>query len=170
VNEFGFPYIDAVTIAGDMELATYFDTCAALGLCSVKGIKNWILSDISAYRNKGIPLENLSERRLCELIAFIEKGDISNATGKKVFELILSENKAPSEIIKEHGFIQIADTGFIESLVAEVLAAEQKSVEDYKRGKTNAMGYLVGQCMKKSGGKAKPDLVKAEVVKRLNEV
>jgi aspartyl-tRNA(Asn)/glutamyl-tRNA(Gln) amidotransferase subunit B len=169
VNEFKFAYIDAVTIAGDMELAGYFDVCASLELCSVKGIKNWLLGDISAYRNKGISLENLTERRLCELIAFIEKGDISNSTGKKVFEIILEENKSPAEIIKEHGFIQIADTGFIENIVDEVFASEQKSVEDYKRGKTNAMGYLVGQCMKKSGGKAKPDLVKAEVLRRLTD-
>ena len=99
----------------------------------------------------------------------VEKGSISNSAAKKVFEIILSDDKDPADIIKEQGLVQNSDTDFLEQLAKDILAANEKSVADYKNGKTNALGYLVGQCMKASKGKANPGIVKEIVTKMLTE-
>ena len=87
---------------------------------------------------------------------------------KKVFAVIVEEDKDPIAIIEEKGMKQNSDTGFLEQLAKDVLAQNEKSVTDYKNGKTNALGYLVGQCMKASKGKANPGIVKEIVTKMLN--
>ena len=100
------------------------------------------------------------------------RGKRRNAMGsgkqaKIVFEEIL-KGKEPKQVVEEKGMKQNSDTGFLEQLAKDVLAQNEKSVTDYKNGKTNALGYLVGQCMKASKGKANPGIVKEIVTKMLN--
>ena len=111
----------------------------------------------------------LTPQRLTELIVQVEKGVISNSSAKKVFQIVLETGKEPLAIIEEKGMAQNSDTGFLEQLAKDVLANNEKSVNDYKNGKTNALGYLVGQCMKASKGKANPGIVKEIVTKMLSE-
>lgn len=170
VNELGLTQSEAAVIVDSIEKSRLFDECTVLGGCSAKSLFNWISGDISKYMNetgKDISATPLSAKRLTDLIASIEKGTISNAAGKIVFEAILTEDKNPADIIEEKSLAQNSDTAVLEKLAEEVLANNQKSVEHYKNGKTNALGFLVGQCMKASQGKANPGLMKEIVLKKL---
>jgi aspartyl-tRNA(Asn)/glutamyl-tRNA(Gln) amidotransferase subunit B len=111
----------------------------------------------------------LTAKRLCEMISSVEKGVISNSAAKRVMQIVIDEDKEPQQIIEELGLVQNSDVGFLENLAREVLAKNEKSVNDYKNGKTNAMGYLIGQCMKESKGKANPGMIKEIVIKLLEE-
>ncbi|MGN0622227.1 MAG: Asp-tRNA(Asn)/Glu-tRNA(Gln) amidotransferase subunit GatB [Porcipelethomonas sp.] len=170
VGDFGLSQIDATLIAEDLEKSALFDSCNSLNRCKPKNISNWILSDISKYVNetgKDISDTKLSAELLCDMIEKIEKGVISNSAGKTVFEEIIENGGNIDEIIEKKGLAQNSDTDFIENLVKEVFANNEKSINDYKNGKTNALGYLVGQCMKASKGKANPGIVKETVTKML---
>ena len=172
VFDFGLSQTDATLIAEDVSRSTLFDACVAIGTCKPKSISNWILSDIAKYTNetgKRIEETALTPEHLTALVEQVEKGVISNASAKKVFAVIVEENKDPVAVIEEKGMKQNSDTGFLEQLAKDVLAQNEKSVNDYKNGKTNALGYLVGQCMKASKGKANPGIVKEIVTRMLNE-
>lgn len=172
VFDFGLSQTDATLIAEDVSRATFFDACVALNKCTPKSISNWILSDIAKYTNetgKAIEDTALTPEHLTALIEQVEKGVISNSSAKKVFQIIVEEDRDPVEIIQEKGMAQNSDVDFLEDLAKKVLAENEKSVNDYHNGKTNALGYLVGQCMKASKGKANPGLVKEIVTRMLTE-
>ncbi|MGN1480457.1 Asp-tRNA(Asn)/Glu-tRNA(Gln) amidotransferase subunit GatB [Porcipelethomonas sp.] len=170
VNDLGLSQMDATLIAEDMEKSALFDKCNSLKVCKPKNVSNWILSDISKYVNetgKAISQTNLTAEKLCTLIARIDKGVISNSAGKTVFDEIMKNGGEIDAVIDAKGLAQNSDTDFIENLVKEVFANNEKSINDYKNGKTNALGYLVGQCMKASKGKANPGIVKETVTRML---
>ncbi len=170
VTDFKLTQIDATLIAEDMEKSALFDACNALNICKPKNISNWILADISKFVNetgKNISETKLTPKLLCAIIEKIEKNVISNSAGKTVFMEIIENGGNIDEIIEKRGLAQNSDTDFIENLVKEVFANNEKSINDYKNGKTNALGYLVGQCMKASKGKANPGIVKETVTKML---
>ncbi len=172
VKQDGLSQIDATLIAEDIDKSRLYDECSALKKCKPKSISNWILSDISKFTNdtgRSILDTPLTAERLAELIAAVEKGTISNSAAKKVFDIIIKDGGEPADIIEKQGLAQNSDMGFLEQLVKDVMAANEKSVTDYKNGKTNALGYLVGQCMKASKGKANPGIVKELVTKALSE-
>ena len=132
---------------------------------------NWITGDISRYINEtGKSIfddTKLTANRLCELIGVIESGAISTNAGKTVFEELLVSDKTVKEIIEEKGLAQISDKTALYDIAKQVLADNEKSVNDYKGGKTNALGFLVGQCMKASKGKANPGLMKEIILELL---
>lgn len=168
LREFGLSQVDASLLVEDPEKAKLFEDTTAKKQCSPKSVCNWILGDISKQMNeKMLPLSeiNISAESLSELLALIESGKISNATGKTVFEEMLVSDKMPSIIVKEKGFIQISDEGQLETIVQDVLKNNQKSVEDYHNGKTNALGFLVGQCMKATKGQGNPAKMKEILLK-----
>ncbi|MDD6097193.1 MAG: Asp-tRNA(Asn)/Glu-tRNA(Gln) amidotransferase subunit GatB [Oscillospiraceae bacterium] len=172
VKQDGLSQIDATLIAEDIDKSRLYDDCSALKKCKPKSISNWILSDISKFTNdtgRSILDTPLTAERLAELIAAVERGTISNSAAKKVFDIIIKDGGEPADIIEKQGLAQNSDMGFLEQLVKDVMAANEKSVTDYKNGKTNALGYLVGQCMKASKGKANPGIVKELVTKALSE-
>ena len=130
------------------------------------------MSDIAKFTNdtgKKISETPLTPQRLTDLVGQVEKGVISNSAAKKVFQIVLKTGKEPLVIIEEEGMAQNSDADFLEQLAKEVLEKNEKSVTDYKNGKTNALGYLVGQCMKASKGKANPGIVKEIVTRMLTE-
>ena len=170
VSDYSLSQIDSTLIAEDMEKSALFDTCCAMNKCKPKSISNWILGDIAKYTNEtGKPVSetNLTAEKLVALIEKIESGKISNSAGKTVFEEIMANDGDIDKIIEEKGLAQNSDTDFIDNLVKEVFANNEKSITDYKNGKTNALGYLVGQCMKASKGQANPGIVKETVLKML---
>lgn len=171
VRELGLSQTDAQLIAENLPRCILFDECVKTGGCSPKNISNWILADVSKYMNetgKDISETPLTAGLLCEIITLIEQNKISNSSGKVIFEEIMAGNTDINKIIGEKGLTQISDNSAIEKIVNEVLAANQKSVDDYRGGKTNALGYLVGQCMKASKGQANPAMCKELVLKYLN--
>lgn len=172
VKELGLNQTDAELIAENLPRCKLFDECIALGSVSAKNVSNWVLADVSKYMNetgKDIADTPLTARLLVKIISLIESGKISNNSGKIVFDEIMGGNTDIDKIIADKGLAQISDDSAIEKIVNDVLAANQKSVDDYRGGKTNALGFLVGQCMKASKGQANPAKCKELVLKYLEE-
>ena len=176
VKELGLNQTDAELIAENLPRCRLFDECVKIcgyyGKDSVKpkAIANWVLGDVSKYMNetgKDTADTPLTADLLCKIIELIETKIISNTSGKVIFEEIMNGNTDIDKIIVEKGLKQISDDSAIEKIVNDVLAANQKSVDDYRGGKTNALGFLVGQCMKASKGQANPAKCKELVLKYL---
>lgn len=137
-----------------------------------KSVANWLigpLAGIASSNNKEISEVKISTGDFLELIDLVEnKQIISNLKGKEVLEEMASSGKSPILIIREKNLEQISDEGALEKEIEAVIAANVKSVEDFKAGKTNALMFLVGQVMKKSGGKANPKVVQEMLKGRLS--
>lgn len=169
-REYGITREEAVQLAETPERAAYFDTCVMQAQCSAQSICNWLLADAAKYTNDtGIPISDtcMTPHRLTALIAAVEEGQISNSAGKTVFQEVLRQDKEPAQLIAALGLQQNSDSAALAQLIDTVLAANAKSVADYCRGKTNALGYLVGQCMKASGGTANPKLLREILIQKL---
>lgn len=163
VKEYGITEYEAGLISASKDMSAYFEACAKLG-AKPKTVANWLLGDIARLINEtNIEFSELkiSPEALAAFIALIEKGTISNTAGKKVIEIMFETEKAPDVIVKEEGLEQVNDEGALRKIVEEVLANNQKSVDDYRGGKTNALGFLVGQTMRLSKGKANPQTMNA---------
>lgn len=172
VKEFGLSQKDASFIAEDIEKSSLFDECVSDNPKVAKSVSNWILSDVAKYCNetgKKISDTKLTAEKLLYIIKLINDGKISNSAGKTVFEIIINEDKDIDEIIKEKSLAQVSDSSALEAIADEVIANNEKSVNDYKGGKTNALGYLVGQCMKASKGQANPGMMKEIILKKLED-
>lgn len=170
VKEYGLSQKDATFIAENIEITKLFDGCMNKKLYPAKSYTTWILGDLVAFLNetgKTLSQTNINTENLTELVGLIEKNVISNASGKKIFAVIVNEDKNINALVDEMGLAQVSDTSALEKIADEVLANNEKSVTDYKNGKTNALGFLVGQCMKASKGKANPGMMKEIILKKL---
>lgn len=133
---------------------------------------NWILSDVSRIINEKemepdqIPF---TADQLGKMIVLIENGTISSAIGKKVLEELFENPTDPESIVKEKGWIQISDEGAIKEVVMQVLEANPQSIADFKAGKDRALGFLVGQAMKQTKGKANPQMLNKMFLEELNK-
>lgn len=171
MRDYGLAQIDATLLVEDPEKAALFEDTLALKRCTPKSISNWILGDISRVmneRNQALSELPVNPQHLAQLLEMIEKSEISNAVGKTVYEEWLATGKSPADIVKEKGLTQISDESALEEVVQSVLQANEKSVTDYRGGKTNALGFLVGQCMKATKGQGNPAKMK-EILLRLLE-
>ena len=152
---------DANIITGSKYLSNLFE--GAIKVCdNPKAVNNWIISDISRILNETEmePIEiPFDAEQLGKLIILIDKGTISSSIAKKVLEELFENPKDPEEIVKEKGWIQISDEGAIKEVVLKVLENNPQSVADYKAGKEKAIGFLVGQAMKETKGKANPQML-----------
>lgn len=169
VKDYSLPPNDALLIVESLEKVELFEGAVAFNQVSPKLISNWILGDISKYLNETgetIANINVNANSLVQLLTLIEQGKISNAGGKQVFEEMLVTNLSPEQIVAKKGLAQISDQSALETIVSQVLESNQKSLDDYKNGKTNAMGFLLGQCMKASKGQGNPALMK-EILQKL---
>jgi aspartyl-tRNA(Asn)/glutamyl-tRNA(Gln) amidotransferase subunit B len=164
VGELGLSAYDAGTLTASQEMADYFEsTVAVAGKASAKPCANWVTVDLAARLNKeGLEIAGspVSPRQLGGLIQRIADSTISNNIAKKVFEALWNgEGASADELIERQGLQQITDTGAIEALVDEVLAANAVSVAEFRAGKEKAFNALVGQVMKAARGKANPQQV-----------
>ncbi|GHV18495.1 aspartyl/glutamyl-tRNA(Asn/Gln) amidotransferase subunit B [Clostridia bacterium] len=159
-GEYGLPDYDASQIAGSKYMANLLDKTVALG-SPAKTVSNWLLSDISKILNEknlepdAIPF---NETHLADMIKLIDNGTISNTAGKKVIDALFDNPHSVDEIVKEKNLAQISDSSALLGIVKEVLANNPQSIADYKNGKTNALGYLVGQSMRQSKGQGNPQM------------
>lgn len=170
VSDYGIGHYDAEMIVDVIEKSAFFESCIEAGCRSPKLLSNWVLGEISKFMNEGTAISDtkLTAEKMAELIGLIADGKISTAAAKTVFDVIIREDKPISEIIEEKGLAQVSDESALEAIADEVLAANEKSVSDYLGGKTNALGYLVGQCMKASKGKANPGIMKEIILKKIS--
>ena len=171
-GEYSLSAYDATTLTASREVAQfYLDTVAAVGSANAKTCANWVMGDLAARLNKAeldITASPVSATQLAGLVARIADNTISNAIAKKVFEALWNkEGDSADAIIDAQGLKQVTDTGAIEAIIDEVLAANPKSVEEFRAGKDKAFNALVGQCMKASKGKANPAQVNELLKKKL---
>ncbi|AIQ14467.1 Asp-tRNA(Asn)/Glu-tRNA(Gln) amidotransferase subunit GatB [Paenibacillus durus] len=169
-EEYGLLAYDAGVLTASKPVADFFES--SLNFTSdAKAVANWIMGDLLAYLN-GNNLElsqvKITPQGLGEMIGLIAKGTISSKIAKTVFKEMLESGKLPAQIVEEKGLVQISDEGAIKGIVEAVVAANPQSVEDYKAGKQKAIGFLVGQVMKESKGKANPGLVNKLLTEVLN--
>lgn len=172
IKEMGLPEADAVLLAETKEKSDFFESILAAAPIKAKNAANWVLGDVSRLmneQNKSINDLNLDPKQIAEIIALIEGNKISSSAGKQVFDEMMKTGKKPAEIVKEKGLEQVSDTSALQAIVDGVVANNQKSITDYKNGKTNALGFLVGQCMKASKGKGNPALMKEMLSKYLED-
>jgi aspartyl-tRNA(Asn)/glutamyl-tRNA(Gln) amidotransferase subunit B len=171
MKEFELSEYDAGVLTSDIDMAEYFEK-AARASGKAKAAANWIMGDIAATmneKNAGILALGLSVEALVEIIKMIDSGAISGKIAKDVLKEAIETKKAPEEIVESKGLTQISDSAEIEGVVKSVLAKNEKSVSDYKSGKKNALGFLVGQIMKETRGKANPAVVNELLKKNLGE-
>lgn len=161
VEEYGLPEYDAFILTSSKKTADFFDKTVALG-AAPKTVSNWLMGDIAKLVNDheleagDIPF---TPAHLAALIALIEKGAISNSAAKKVLNEMFNNPEEPEKIVDRLGLSQVSDEGAIMQMIQDVMAQNAQSVADYKAGKDKAMGYLVGQVMRVSRGKANPQII-----------
>ncbi len=161
IESFGLPEYDAGVLTSIKSYAEYFET-AVKNHNNPKAISNWIMTEVlRILKETEGEIENfpVKPEHLGGLIKLIDDKTISGKIAKDVFKEMLAGGGDPAKIVKDKGLVQITDTSFIEKIVDEVLAANAQSVEDFKAGKDRALGFLVGQVMKNSKGKANPGIV-----------
>lgn len=160
-QEIGLSEYDASVIVEQMGLALFFDKVLELG-ANPKTAVNFIMGEIAAFLKEDhieITDTKLTPENLAELIALIEKGTISNNIGKQIIIEMLKDGTKASVIVEKKGLSQISDEGAIKELVQKVVDAHPNEVEAYKNGKTNLLGFFVGQIMKETKGRANPKTV-----------
>ena len=174
MEEYKLSEKDARLLTASKYLSNLFED--AEKICkNAKAVANWILSDISRILNEEeLEPEHIpfTGAELASLVELIDKGTISSAIGKKVLEEMFVEDattRNPEEIIKVKGWIQISDEGAIREVVMQVLEANPQSIADYKAGKDRALGFLVGQAMKATKGKANPQMLNKMFIEEMNK-
>ncbi|MEN6411688.1 MAG: Asp-tRNA(Asn)/Glu-tRNA(Gln) amidotransferase subunit GatB [Veillonellales bacterium] len=169
INDYGLSDYDADIITASKAMADYFDGAIAQK-ADAKAVTNWLMGEVSKHLNTaGLEMKDcpVTPAKLAGMIGLIDKGTISNKIAKTVFEEMWTSGKDASTIVKEKGMVQISDAGEIEAIVAAVIAANPQSVADFKSGKEKALGFLVGQIMKQTKGRANPELVNKMLRQRL---
>ncbi|MBV8550043.1 MAG: Asp-tRNA(Asn)/Glu-tRNA(Gln) amidotransferase subunit GatB [Acidobacteriaceae bacterium] len=169
MSEYGIREYDAQVLTLTRETGDYFEA-AAKAAGDGKTTANWVTGDLMGLlkaAGKEISNSPVKAEHLGELVALINKGELSGKLAKDILPKMFETGEAPSVIVEREGLKQISDTGALEKIVDEVIAANPKQVEQYKAGKTAVMGFLVGQVMKASRGQANPAAVNEVLKKRL---
>lgn len=160
IEQWELPAYDAAVITASKTMADFFEATME-DYHDAKAVANWLMGEIARHLNaEGLEITEtkLTPAHLIELLKLQDEGTISGKIAKTVFEEMFSSGKKPAEIVKEKGLVQISDEGAIAAIVDQVIANNPKPVEDYKNGQEKAIGFLVGQVMKLSKGKANPAL------------
>ena len=176
INKLGLPEYDTDIIISDKQLADYYETAYNSALKGAKDcakqVANWIITELLGKLNNSkltIKESPISPENIGKLVILISKGTISGKIAKTIFEEMFKDNKDPETIVKEKGLVQISDAGEIVKVCQEAIAENAKIVADYKSGKKSAIGALVGAVMKKSKGKANPQMVNKTLTELLNK-
>ncbi len=170
-EQYGLPPADAELLTGDRALAEYFEAAVAAHP-NPKALANWIGSELlRELRGDPAAADRAPIRpgHLARLVALVDAGTISGKMAKELFERMARTGEDPEAIVEREGLRQVVDEAAIDRVIEEVLAAHPAVVADYRRGKRQAAGFLVGQVMKATGGKANPQLVNRLLATRLGE-
>jgi len=170
VAEYGIPAYDAGVLTQSAALADYFEATAAAAR-NAKAASNWIMGELLRTlkdRDQEIADVPVQPPALAGLIGLIDKGTISTSVAKRVFAKMYDSGRSADDIVREEGLAQNSDEGALSAIVSEVLRLNEETARQYRAGKKQAFGFLVGQVMKASGGKANPKLA-SDLVKRALE-
>jgi aspartyl-tRNA(Asn)/glutamyl-tRNA(Gln) amidotransferase subunit B len=161
IREYGLSEYDAGVLTAEKPLADYFEQVVRL-YDNAKAVTNWVMVELLGRlnaANREIEESPVSPGQLAELLKLIEKGTISGKIAKTVFDEMFNTGKNPQLVIEEKKLVQITDEKEIGRIIEEILRENSDAVEEYRKGKEKALGHLVGQVMKKTQGKANPQLV-----------
>ena len=168
INDLGLSPYDASVIVADQATTRFFESVVAKH--NAKLASNWITAELFGRLNKaGLEIENspIDVSKMQGLLALIEDNTISGKIAKTVFDKMFETGKTASQIVEEEGLQQVTDTGAIEKVIDDVIAANPDKVTEYRSGKDKLFGFFVGQVMKLSGGKANPGVVNELLKKKL---
>ena len=171
MESYGLTSYDADYLTNDKARADYFEAMVAAG-ADPKEAANWLMGDFAKKLSQsGLEMAEapVTAAALADLLGLIGKGTISGKIAKKVFSDMWETGKDAETIVKEKGLVQISDTGALEELADRIIAANPQSVADFKAGKKKAVGFLMGQIMKETKGKANPQVVNGILTKKLSE-
>ena len=169
--DWGLPAYDAEMLTSQKALADFFEEVVALGT-DPKQASNWIMGQVlGQLSTHGLEAKDmaLTPPTLARLIALVQEGKLNRNTAVKVFEAVFADDGDVDAYVKEHGLEQVSDAGLVEQVVEQVLAANEKSVADFKAGKEKAFGFLVGQVMRQLKGQAAPAVVNQVLREKLSK-
>lgn len=169
VREYGLREYDAAVLTATRETGDYFEKAVKVN-GDARATANWVIGDLMGLlKSAGRDLNDspVHAEYLGQLIALINKGELSGKLAKEILPKMFETGDSPDAIMEREGLKQISDAGALEKIVADVLAANQKQVEQYKAGKTTVIGFLVGQVMKASRGQANPAAVNETLKRKL---
>jgi aspartyl-tRNA(Asn)/glutamyl-tRNA(Gln) amidotransferase subunit B len=176
VRDYGIPHYDAEVLTLTREVADFFEAVAK-GCGNGKAASNWIMTEVMREMKGRASSDGeisytswpITPAALAELISLIDTGAINGKTAKDVFARMWTSGESPKLIVDREGLSQVSDTGAIDAAIREVIASSADQVATYKKGRTNTLGWFVGQVMKKTGGRANPKIVNDLVKAALDE-
>jgi len=161
LDEYGLPDYDAGVLTATRDVAEYFEASVKL-FPQPKTVSNWVMGELTRELNNtgtAIGASPVSPERLATLLRMVEQGTVSLKVARDIFPEMYRTGKAPEQIVQEKGLTQVSDEGALSQVIDDVLAKNPAQVAQFKQGKQQVLGFLVGQVMKSSGGKANPSKV-----------
>jgi aspartyl-tRNA(Asn)/glutamyl-tRNA(Gln) amidotransferase subunit B len=171
IDQYGLSYADASQLTGDRSLADYYEAAVEASGGNARGAANWIRSELlRELENAGLTAEKspIPAIELGALVRMIDEEKISGKQGKDVLVEMFATGKSATAIVEEKGLVQVSDTGEIDRVIDEVIAASPNQLEQYRSGKEALFGFFVGQVMKASKGKANPKVVNERLKAKLS--
>lgn len=171
MKDYGLTEYDAGVLTQSRDIASFYEETVN-HINEPDLVSNWVMGDVLRRLNEeDLEIDSLKfdAKALADLIRLVKDGKINNNTGKKVLRTMFEKGGDPNKIVEEEGLIQISDEDQLESIVDKVLDENEQSVIDYKGGRDRALGYLVGQVMKATRGKANPQLVNKILIEKIKE-
>jgi aspartyl-tRNA(Asn)/glutamyl-tRNA(Gln) amidotransferase subunit B len=169
-EQYGLSYADASQLNGDRSLADYYEAAVAASGGNARATANWIRSELlRELESAGLSADKspIHAKEIGALVRMIDEGKISGKQGKDVLVEMFATGKSASAIVEEKGLVQVSDTGEIDRVIDEVMAASPNQLEQYRAGKETLFGFFVGQVMKASKGKANPKVVNERLKEKL---
>ncbi|CUS34311.1 Asp-tRNA(Asn)/Glu-tRNA(Gln) amidotransferase subunit GatB [Candidatus Nitrospira nitrificans] len=169
VSDYGLPEYDATILTASKGMADYFEV-SVKQFNQPKTVSNWVMGELMRELNNSgtdISASPVTPERLVGLLQMVDKGTISLKVAREIFPELYTSGKAPEQIVQEKGLTQVSDEGALEQIITEVLSSNPAQVAQFKEGKQQVLGFLVGQVMKASGGKANPGKVNELLRKKL---
>ncbi|MDP9121389.1 MAG: Asp-tRNA(Asn)/Glu-tRNA(Gln) amidotransferase subunit GatB [Acidobacteriota bacterium] len=164
-RDYSLSMADARVLTQSRELADYYEAAAAARPDNPKGIANWVMTEVlRELKERKTRLDRaLPASRLAALVALVDSGKLSTSAAKEVFAAIWESGEEPAVALDRLGLAQVSDTSQIERWIEEVIEEHDGPVSQYRAGKTQTLGFLVGQVMKRSGGRAEPKSVQQQL-------
>lgn len=169
VSDYGLPEYDATILTASKGMADYFESSVKL-FNHPKAVSNWVMGELTRELNNSgtdISASPVTPERLVSIMRMVDKGTISLKVAREIFPELYSSGKTPEQIVQEKGLTQVSDEGALAKVIEEVLSKNPGQVAQFKEGKQQVLGFLVGQVMKASGGKANPGKVNELLKKKL---
>lgn len=168
-GEYELPRELASSLAGDRELSDYFEAVSRASV-SPRTAAHWIMTQyLPALRERQLPLSEspVTPERFADVLRRLEKDEINASSAREVLARLFESNESPDAIIERGGFRQVSDAASLESLVEQVLGSHPAAISDYRSGQGKALGFLIGQVMQASSGKANPKRVREILMSKL---